>query len=104
MLPALVTLTVKVWLCPDAHVVGIALVSMVADQVPVAGWVTSAATAAHCWGVEVTWSNQNECSTIINASMTSCPPCEGALKVTVRVTLAFGARSAGSAKAVLLSH
>src|SRR5438445_681812 len=101
MLPALVTLTGKVWLTPCDQLVGTLLMSNVADQTAVCD-VTLMSAGAHCCGDAVTASNQNWCSLIISASRTFAP--RGGVTVKLTVALAPGATSAGSGFARLLSQ
>src|SRR5438309_1613909 len=101
MLPALVTLTGKVWLTPCDQLVGTLLMSNVADQTAVCD-VTLMSAGAHCCGDAVTASNQNWCSLIISASSTVEPA--GALNVKLTVVLAPGATSPPSASAWLVSQ
>src|SRR5438309_562103 len=101
MLPALVTLTGKVWLTPCVHLIGRALSRDGVYQTAVCV-VTLMSAGAHCCGDAVTASNQNWCSLIISASRTFAPT--GGVTVKVTVALAPGATSAGSGFARLLSQ
>ena len=87
------TLTTKVCVWPAAQLCGMADVSKLADH--------SAGAAAIDSGAQLL--NQNCCSLTISASRTGAGP-DGALTVTVQVTLALGGTSDGSAKRWSLSH